>query len=229
MTIYILTLFPQIFTQVFTESIIKGAQEKKLLEIKIINIRDFAQDKHKTVDDRPYGGGEGMVLKVDVVVSALKSIRPRPYTILLSASGEKFSQTLAQTFSKKKNLALVCGHYEGVDARVEQFVDKVISIGDFVLTGGEIAAMVVADAVIRLIPRVIKKESLESESFSQPSTFDSRFSTLLEHPQYTRPEQFRGLKVPKILLLGNHRKIADWRIKQAIERTKKYRPDLLKK
>lgn len=235
MTFWILTLFPQLFEGVFSQSIIKRAQEQGLLEIKIINLRDFSKDKHQTVDDKPYGGGAGMVIRVDVIVAALEAIQPkpseranRPYSILTSASGERYTQQTAIALSKKKKSVIVCGHYEGIDNRVEKFVDEVLSIGDFILTGGEIAAMAIIDSTARLIPQVIKTESLESESFL-PATNSQQPATLLEFPQYTRPSQFRGLKIPQILLSGNHREIEKWRLKEAIKRTKKYRPDLLEK
>jgi len=217
--IAILTLFPEVFTSVFSSSILKRAQDKKLISIKLINIRGFARDKHRTVDDKPYGGGEGMVLKVDVVASALESIKPKPYTILLSASGKKYNHKIARNLAKKKNLAIISGHYEGVDARVEEFVDEVISIGDFILTGGEIPAMAIVDSVTRFIPGSINPKSAIDESFEKG---------LLEYPQYTRPENFRGRKVPKILLSGNHQKNAKWRESQSIKRTRKFRPDILK-
>ena len=193
----------------------------------MVNIRDFAKDKHKTVDDKPYGGGKGMILKVDVLVNALETIKPKLFTILLSPSGKKYDQQKALFVSRKKRLAIICGHYEGTDARIEKYVDEVISIGDFVLTGGEIAAMAIVDSVARLIPGVIKKESLEFESFSLTTNYQLPTS-LLEYPQYTRPEDFRDLKIPKILLSGNHQQISDWRQKQAFKRTKKWRPDLIK-
>ena len=221
MTFYVLTLFPQTFSSTFTQSIIKRAQENKIVEIKLINIRDFAQGKHKTVDDRPYGGGKGMILKVDVVAHALESIKPKPYSILLSASGSKYNQKKARSYSKKQNLAIICGHYEGVDARVEQFVDEVISIGDYILTGGEIASMAIIDSTARLLPKVINPDSLKTESFARGST--------LEYPQYTRPQNFRNLNVPKILLGGNHQQIKLWREKETNKRLIKFRPDLLKK
>ena len=221
MTFYVLTLFPQTFSSTFTQSIIKRAQENKIVEIKLINIRDFAQGKHKTVDDRPYGGGKGMILKVDVVAHALESIKPKPYSILLSASGSKYNQKKARSYSKKQNLAIICGHYEGVDARVEQFVDEVISIGDYILTGGEIASMAIIDSTARLLPKVINPDSLKIESFARGST--------LEYPQYTRPQNFRNLKVPKILLRGNHQQIKLWREKETKKRLVKFRPDFLEK
>ena len=241
MTFYILTLFPEMFETVAASSILKRATDKRIIKIRTVNIRDFAKDKHKTVDDKPYGGGKGMILKVDVLVNALETIKPkpalpasqrgepagRPYTILLSPSGKKYDQQKALFFSRKTKLAIICGHYEGTDARIEKYVDEVISIGDFVLTGGEIAAMAIVDSVARLIPGVSKKESLEFESFSSTTNYQLP-TTLLEYPQYTRPEDFRGLKVPKILLSGNHQQISNWRQKQAFNRTKKWRPDLIK-
>ena len=161
-----------------------------------------------------------MVMKVDVLVKALESIKEKPYSILLSASGEKFTQKSARILAKKSQIAIICGHYEGTDARIEKFVDKIYSIGDFILTGGEIAAMAIVDSTTRLIPKVIHPESLESESFAIEKT-------LLEYPQYTRPEDFRGQKVPKILLSGNHRQIERWKRTEALKKTKKNRPDLL--
>ena len=209
------------FESVFSQSILKRAQSLKNLKVEIVNIRDFAGDKHKTVDDKPYGGGRGMVMKVDVLVKALESIGGKPYSILLSASGEKYTQKSARILANKSQIAIICGHYEGTDARVEKFADKTFSIGDFILTGGEIAAMVIVDSTTRLIPKVINPESLRSESFAIKEG-------LLEFPQYTRPEEFRGLKVPKILLSGNHREIEKWREVQAIKRTTKFRPNLFK-
>lgn len=216
----ILTIFPDIFTDYFSTSIIKRAQQKKLVKIKIHNLRDWAKDKHKTVDDKPYGGGPGMVLKADIIYKAIAALRrlkikdSRSKVILLTPTGKQFTQKIAQSFSQFNQLVLICGHYEGVDARVEKFVDEKISVGPYILTGGELPAMVIVDAVTRLIPGVIKKESLEEESFSQFTT---------EYPQYTRPEvltikdkysRIKTLRVPKVLLSGNHQKIKEWRNKQ---------------
>jgi len=205
---HILTLFPQTFDSVFSQSILKRAQEKNLLKINLINIRDFATDKHKTVDDKPYGGGVGMVLKVDIVLKALRSIRTKPYTILLSANGKKFDQKKAQILSKKKNIAIICGHYEGIDARVEKYVDETLSIGDYILTGGEIPAMAVVDAVARQIKAVLgKEESLEEKRYGAGV------------PAYTKPEAFKykgkEYRVPKVLLSGNHKEIDEWRKKNS--------------
>ena len=222
MVFEIITLFPEVFESVFQKSIIGRAIDKKLIKVNFISPRDFTHDRHKTVDDKPYGGGRGMVMRVDILTAALESIKPKPYSILLSPSGKKYTQKTATGLSTKSSVALICGHYEGVDARLDKFVDEVISIGDFVLTGGEIAAMALVDSVTRLIPGVISEGSTETESFSPTAS-------LLEYPQYTRPKQFRGLKVPKVLLSGNHKEIAKWRQKEALKRTQKFRPDLLKK
>lgn len=227
MKVYLLTLFPEIFQGILTQSILKRARDKKLLKVKIINIRDFAQGTHKTVDDSPYGGGKGMVMKVDVLYRALSSIKPKPFTILLSASGEKYNQQTAKEFSKHKSIALICGHYEGIDERIEKYTDNVISIGDYILTGGEIPAMVIIDSITRLIPGVIQKNSLTEESFSNIGNLKLKIENLLEYPQYTRPENFKGQKVPPILLSGNHLKIKKWREEQSLKRTRKFRPDLL--
>lgn len=240
MNINIITLFPELFESVFSKSIIKRAQDKKLLKIKYVDPRKWGIGKHKQVDDKPYGGGSGMVMMPDPILKSLNSINPKPYTVLLSASGKKYTQQSAKILAKKKNIALICGHYEGVDARVEEFVDETISIGDFVVTGGEIPAMLLVDSVTRLIPEVIKAESTANESFEDK---------LLEYPQYTRPETYKppktlipkkvymsehkpsasevkGLKVPQVLLSGNHAEIAKWRKEQSKKITKKNRPDL---
>ncbi len=205
MKITILTLFPEVFSQILNTSIIKRAQEKKLVNIQLVNIRDFASDSYKTVDDRPYGGGVGMIMKVDVLYKAISKIKNQKRVILLDAKGKRFNQKKAWEISKYEHLVIICGHYEGVDFRIEKYVDEIISIGDFVLTGGEIPAMAMVDAVVRLIPEVITKGATTSESFE---------SGLLEYPQYTRPETFRGQKVPEVLLSGNHAKIAKWRKNQ---------------
>lgn len=220
MNFYILTLFPEVFESVFSKSIIKRSIDKKILNIKALNIRDWGIGRHKQVDDKPYGGGEGMVLIPNPILDALASIKPKPYTILLSASGKKYTQKDAKRLAKKTNIALICGHYEGVDARVEKFVDEVVSIGDYILTGGEIPAMVLVDSIVRFLPGAINPNSPLDESFEQG---------LLEYPQYTRPEVYNKLKVPQVLLSGDHKKIQAWRQKQAQARTKKYRPDLVEK
>lgn len=219
MKFHVLTLFPEIFESVFSKSIIKRAIDRKLIDIRFINIRNYGLGKHKQVDDKPYGGGEGMVMMAEPIAKALESIKPKPYAILLSASGRKYNQQIAHRLTKKKSIAIICGHYEGVDARVEKLADDIISIGDFILTGGEIPAMLLIDSVTRLLPGSINPLSPQDESFDKG---------LLEYPQYTRPQTFQGLKVPKILQSGNHRQISEWRKSQSLKRTKKYRPDLLK-
>lgn len=218
MKIDILTIFPEMFPEVLNSSIIGRAQKKNLVKIKVHNLRDWTKDKHRTVDDKPFGGGAGMVMKVEIIDRALQSL-PSGYKILLTPQGKVFNQPLAQKLSRKKQLILICGHYEGFDERVRQLVDEEVSIGDYVLTGGEIPAMTIVDAVVRLLPGVIEAKSLHEESFS---------SGLLEYPQYTRPEEYKKMPVPAVLLSGNHGKIKQWRQEEAEKRTKKRRPDLLK-
>jgi len=213
----ILTLFPKMFVGPLTESIMWRAQDKKFLKLNIVDLRQFGIDERKTVDDRPYGGGAGMIIRVDVIDKALKSIKVKPKTkdtkiVMTDAGGEKFTQKKALDYSKLKRLVIICGHYEGIDHRVhENLVDEIISIGDYVLTGGEIPAMVIADAVTRLIPNVIKPESLLEESHSDIKN---------EYPQYTRPPVYKNSifgkswKVPEILLTGDHKKIDKWRKKE---------------
>ena len=242
MQISILTLFPEMFSGPFSYSILKRAQEKKLLKIKLVNIRDFATDRHKTVDDRPYGGGVGMILRVDVLDRAIqatlnkdcplrRTVLAKERILLLDPQGKVFNQKMAKRLAKFEHLILVCGHYEGVDGRVRKLVDEEISIGDYILTGGEIPAMVVADGVTRLIPGVLtKEEAIQLESFSLskpiPHTLSPKPSILLEYPQYTRPPIYGKWEVPKILLSGNHAQIEKWRQGQARKRTQKKRPDL---
>lgn len=207
----------------FSESIIKRAIEKKQVDIRIVNIRDFGLGTHKLVDDTPYGGGKGMVLRVDVLAKAIEAVaknfvKKDQKIVLLSPQGKTFKQNTAKRFSKLKHLILVCGHYEGVDARVDNFVDEKISIGDFIVTGGEIPAMLIVDSTVRLIKGVLKEGVTTEESFSK----------FLEYPQYTKPSLFKNLKVPPVLLSGNHKKIADYREKEAQKLTLKLRPDLIK-
>jgi len=221
----ILTLFPEMFLSPLQASILGKAVEKGLIETRIINIRDFAFDKHQVVDDTPYGGGQGMVMKVEPIaraVESLKSENPSAWTIYLTPQGTPFNQEKARALSAKTHLILVCGRYEGVDERVrELFTDEEVSIGDYVLTGGELAAMVVMDSVSRLLPGVLGSEqSAEDDSFS---------NFLLEYPQYTRPFDFRGHCVPDVLLSGNHSEISLWRRREALKRTLTRRPDLLTK
>lgn len=221
MQIDVVSLFPSMFESVFTESIVKRAIESKAVEINIHNLRDWALDKHKMVDDRPYGGGPGMVLKVDVLHRAIEDLKKKNQNskvILLTPQGEKYSQSITEQFSQEKSLILITGHYEGFDDRIRKYVDQEISIGDYVLTGGEIPAMVIVDSVVRLLPGVLGDEnSAPTDSFS---------SRKLSHPQYTRPETYGGEEVPEVLLSGNHGQIKKWRQEQAEKRTKKRRPDL---
>ena len=218
MKIDILTLFPKMFEGPLTESIMWRAQDKKFAKITIHDLRKWAIDERGSVDDKPYGGGAGMLLRVDVIDSALKSLAtdhrsPLTKVVLLDARGEKYTQKKAYKLSKLKHLILICGHYEGVDHRIhEHLVDEIISIGDYVLTGGEIPAMVLTDSIVRLISGVIKPESLAEESFS-PITSHQSLVTNTEYPQYTRPEEYKGWKVPKVLLSGNHKEIEKWKRK----------------
>ncbi len=226
----IITIFPEMFESYFSESILKRAQEKKLIKIKIHNLRDYTTDKHKTVDDTPYGGGVGMILKVEPIFSAVQKIAVSrkqqavsSKIILLSAKGEKFDQKMARKFSKFDQIVLICGRYEGVDERVAKHIaDKEISIGDYILTGGELPAMIIVDAVGRLVPGVIKEQSLLEESFSidkkfskkdEPQATSHKPQARREYPQYTRPAVFKGWRVPKVLISGNHHKIKEWRNK----------------
>ncbi|MGI6586718.1 MAG: tRNA (guanosine(37)-N1)-methyltransferase TrmD [Lutisporaceae bacterium] len=226
MRIDILTLFPEMFEAVLKESIIGRAVDKKLLELEFHNIRDYSDNKHKKVDDYPYGGGLGMIMQCQPIFAAVEAIREKlgekPHIILMSPQGRTFDQSKAEELSCYKNITIICGHYEGIDERVtEALVDEEISIGDFVLTGGEIAAMAVVDATCRLVPGVLKEDASYSvESFSQG---------LLEYPQYTRPPVFMGMPVPEILLSGHHENIEKWRRYQSLKRTYERRPDLLSK
>ena len=217
----VLTLFPEMFEPI-KQSILGKAIENEKIKLKLVNIRDFSKDKHKKVDDTPYGGGAGMVMKPDVVYDAYKSVyEENAKVIYLSPQGKTLNQKKVEELSKEKHLILLCGHYEGIDQRViDKIVDEEISIGDYVLTGGEIPAMALIDSVSRYIDGVLSQESIEEESFSQG---------LLEYPQYTRPEVFEGEKVPEILLSGHHENIEKWRKEQALKITKQKRPDLLKR
>lgn len=231
MKITILTLFPEMFQGPFSESILKRAQEKGSIEIKLVNIRDFGIGNHKVVDDKPYGGGIGMVMKVDIIDNAIKSVKDsglnsnQQKVVLLDPRGKTFVQKTAREFSKLQHLILLCGHYEGFDERVRNLVDETISIGDFVLTGGEIPAMLITDAVARLVAGVLKDDATVHESFSVEA---GEYRQLLEYPQYTTPSDYNGMKVPEILLSGNHAQIEKWRKNEALEITKSHRPDLLK-
>ena len=223
MKISIITLFPKMISGFFEESIIKRAVDKKQVDLEIINLRDFAIDDYGTVDDRPYGGGAGMILRVDVIHKALEKVKSQKSKVVLtSPKGKQFDQKKAQEFSKLEHLIIIAGHYEGTDERVMNFIDEEVSLGDFIMTGGEITASAIVDSVVRLIPGVLKKEEAVIEE-----TFNINKKKLLEYPQYTRPESFQGLKVPEILLGGDHKKIKAWRLKKASEETLKKRPDLI--
>ncbi len=218
----VLTLFPDMFSSL-GESIIGRARENKLIEINLINIRDFSKDKHKKVDDTPYGGGAGMVIRPDVVYDAYNSIKNKDAKVIyMSPKGKVLNQEKVKQLSNQKHLIIICGHYEGIDQRVlDEIVDEEISIGDYVLTGGELPAMVLIDSVSRYVKGVLNDESTSEESFSN--------NLLLEYPQYTRPEEFRGKKVPEILISGHHENIKKWREEKSIEITRNNRPDLLEK
>ena len=222
----ILTIFPEIFTSLGV-SIIKRAKEKGLIKINIYNLRDFTHDKHKKVDDVAYGGGRGMVMKPEPIFEGIEFIKLKVKSeelkvqskiILLSPQGALFTQKMAKNLSQETHLIFICGHYEGIDERVRMIVDEEISIGDYVLTGGELPAMVITDAVVRLIPGVLPEEATEEDSFS---------TGMFDWPHYTRPPIYRGMKVPEVLLSGNHSEIANWRQRQAKEKTLSLRPDLM--
>ena len=222
MKINIITIFPDMFTAPFNHSIMKRAQEKKLLTIETVNPRDFAQDKHQMVDDYPFGGGAGMVLKPEPMFAAVESLKTsgKKRVLLMCPSGQPFTQEKAKELAQYDELIFLCGHYEGIDERAFKEVDLEISLGDFILTGGEMAAIPVIDSVLRLVPGVLNKsESHEDESFSDG---------LLEYPQYTRPEIFEGESVPSVLISGHHENIRKWRRLKSLEITKKRRPDLYK-
>jgi tRNA (guanine37-N1)-methyltransferase len=225
MRIDVLTLFPEMFASPLGFSIVKRAQQRGAVNIVLSNIRDFAKDSYKKVDDAPYGGGAGMVLMCQPVFDCLESVQKQDANpgriVLLTPQGRKFDQKLAKEFAAEKRLILIAGHYEGFDERIRLGTGALeVSIGDYVLSGGELPAMVIIDAVVRLLPDVLGDEdSAANDSFSDG---------LLEYPQYTRPEEFKGMKVPPVLLSGNHKEIENWRKQQAIEKTKKQRPDLLK-
>ena len=220
MTIDVLTLFPGMFTGVISSSIIKRAIDDKKVTINLHNFRDFSKDIHHKVDDTPYGGGCGMILACQPIFDCVNSLRrENSKVILLTPDGTVYNQKIAGSLSKEEHLILICGHYEGFDERIRSICDMELSIGDYVLTGGEVPAMVLIDSVTRLLDGVINKESYENDSFYQG---------LLDYPQYTKPRVYNGLEVPEVLLSGNHQKIAEFRKVQALERTKLRRPDLLK-
>jgi len=217
----IVTLFPEMCRAPLSESMMKRAQENKIVDLRIHNLRDWTTDKHHVVDDAPFGGGQGMVMKPEPIFAAVESLRKGNSTVvLMTPQGRQFTQSLATDLSKREHVIVICGHYEGVDHRVvENLVDLEVSIGDYVLTNGAVAAVVLVDAVVRLLPGVLGHE--------QSAADDSFSGDLLEGPQYTRPAEFRGWKVPEVLLSGNHAEIAAWRKEQAKKRTKENRPDLL--
>jgi tRNA (guanine37-N1)-methyltransferase len=224
MRIDLLTLFPEFFESPLNQSMLRRAQAMGKVSFRVLNLRDYANDRHKVSDDRPFGGGPGMVMKPEPLVAAIRRVReedPEVRVIFLAPSGRLFDQEMAVELAQVPSLLLICGHYEGVDERVRSFIDAEISIGDFILTGGEIPALVVVDAVTRLIPGVLGGEG---------ATEDESFQTgLLEYPHYTRPRDFEGLTVPEVLLSGDHARIARWRREQALKRTQALRPDLLEK
>jgi len=225
MRVFIVTAFPQLLSSPLNESILKRAQKKKLVEIKMVDLRDFTEDRHKQIDDYPYGGGPGMILKPEPFFKAVEHIKTTenltdPAIILMTPQGETFNQGKAKQLAQSTEIVFLCGHYKGVDERVrENLVTEEISIGDYILTGGELTAMVVVDSVVRLLPGVIGDfESAETDSFQQ---------SVLDWPHYTRPENFQGMRVPEVLLSGHHGEIEKWRRKKALERTQEQRADLL--
>lgn len=219
MKIDILTLFPKMFDGFLTESIVKRAIERKVVEIHIVDFREFSHLSHNQVDDTPYGGGSGMVLRPEPLVEAIEAYKTEnSRVILMCPQGIPYKEERARELKEYKHIILVCGHYEGFDERIRDYVDEEISIGDYILTGGELPAMVVTDSIVRLLPGVIKEDSHESDSFTK---------NILDYPTYTKPADFRGKKVPEVLLSGNHREIKKWREEEALKNTKNRRPDLL--
>lgn len=229
MKITFITLFPEIYPPLLNFSILKRAQSKEKVEFEIVNLREFGEGPHKIVDDRPYGGGTGMVLKADILAKALKSVTNNlpssvrhPHVILTSASGRPYKQSKARELSKLNHIVIICGHYEGIDQRfIDKHVDEEISIGDYVLTGGELPSFVIADSISRLIPGVLEK--------SDATLNESYENGLLEYPHYTRPDEFEGEKAPEVLLSGNHAQIDNWRHQKSLEKTRKVRPELIVK
>ncbi|MBE9907262.1 tRNA (guanosine(37)-N1)-methyltransferase TrmD [Enterococcus casseliflavus] len=224
MRIDVLTLFPRMFEGPLGESIIGKAREKELLEINVSNFRDYSDNKHQTVDDYPYGGGAGMLLKVQPVYDNIKAIEEatpetKKRVILLDPAGKPFDQKMAEEFSTEEHLVFICGHYEGYDERIRSLVTDEVSLGDYVLTGGELGAMVMIDATVRLLPEVLGNQT--------SAQTDSHSTGLLEHPQYTRPAEFKGMKVPEVLMNGNHKLIEQWQLKESLRRTYQRRPDML--
>ncbi len=220
MKINFLTIFPKYYEAFKSESIVSKAIEKGLIDINVIDFRDFTLHKQNKVDDEIYGGGAGMLLMIEPIDRALQSIKEKTKIILMSPQGKPFTQEKALELSKEKSITFIAGRYEGFDERVRTLVDEEISIGDYVLTGGELPSMVIADSIIRLVPNVIKEESHQNDSFQ---------NNLLDYPQYTRPAEYKGMKVPDVLLNGNHKEIEKWRKEKALENTKNKRPDLLER
>lgn len=220
MNIHYLTLFPEMYDGVLNSSILKRAKDKGIVDYHLVDFRDYSEDKHNKVDDYPYGGGAGMVLKPEPIFNAMDALEvENPRVILLCPQGAPFNQKMAEDLSVEENIVFICGHYEGYDERIRTLVTDEVSIGDYVLTGGELASMTMTDAIVRLIPNVISnQESHEQDSFS---------TGMLEHPHYTRPREYRGMKVPEVLLSGDHKKIDEWRYNESLKRTKDRRPDLL--
>lgn len=220
MNIHYLTLFPEMYDGVLNSSILKRAKDKGIVDYNLIDFRDYSEDKHNKVDDYPYGGGAGMVLKPEPIFNAMDALEvENPRVILLCPQGAPFNQKMAEDLSTEENIVFICGHYEGYDERIRTLVTDEVSIGDYVLTGGELASMTMTDAIVRLIPNVISnQESHEQDSFS---------TGMLEHPHYTRPREYRGMKVPEVLLSGDHKKIDEWRYNESLKRTRARRPDLL--
>lgn len=218
MRITYLTLFPEMYENFMHTSIVGRAREKGIVAMDCVQIRDFAHDKYRHVDDTPFGGGAGMVMKCQPVLDALDSVRtPDSHVILMAAGGRKFDQQCAHEFASYEHLVILCGHYEGLDARIEKHVDECVSIGDYVLTGGELASMVISDAVVRLLDGAIRRDSADDESYE---------NGLLEYPQYTQPADYNGDRVPDILLSGHHENIRKWRLLQSLLKTRELRPDL---
>lgn len=221
MKLTILTIFPNLFDSLLKNTIIQRAISNNLVSINIVNIRDYTKDKYKRVDTPPIGGGSGLIMKCQPIVDAIRSnSNANTHKILLSPKGTTFNQVLAQNYSKMNDLLIVCGNYEGIDERVDNYVDELISIGDYIITGGELASMIIANSVIRLLPHAINNESIIDESFE---------NNLIEYPQYTEPFDFEGFKVPEVLKCGNHEVINRYRYKMSLKYTKKYRPDLFNK
>lgn len=220
MNIHYLTLFPEMYEGVLNTSILKRAKEKGIVDYHLINFRDYSESKHNKVDDYPYGGGAGMVLKPEPVFNAMDALDlKKPRVILMCPQGRPFDQKTAESLSEEEDIVFICGHYEGYDERIRTLVTDEVSIGDYVLTGGELASMTMTDAVVRLIPGVLSREESHQE--------DSFSTGMLEHPHYTRPREYRGMEVPEVLLNGNHKLIEEWRHEQSLKRTRERRPDLL--